>query len=118
MCTCKVTGTKVCHCAGCHETFGSLSSFDWHQRLFLPYGIVCLAPELIRRKDGSQVLFRDRRGYWREHRPDLPEVGSVLKGRGRRLGGAGAGGQVLGGPSGVGEEEVPLEGADSPAGGV
>lgn len=81
MCTCKFTGTATCHCAACHETFGSLSAFEWHQKMFPPFGPVCTDPELIFRRDGSRVLFRDSRGYWREHRPDLPPIGTVMKAR-------------------------------------
>jgi hypothetical protein len=36
--------------------------------------MVCLAPELIVRKDGSRVLRQGRDGVWREFRPDLGEV--------------------------------------------
>lgn len=78
MCTCKVIGTRTCHCAGCHETFASLNGFDWHQKMFVPYGPVCVAPELVTRRDGSRVLFRDSRGLWRERRPDLPPVAEVM----------------------------------------
>jgi len=74
MCDCKFTGQRTCHCAVCHQTFASPHSFDRHQRLFLPYGMVCLAPELIVRKDGSRVLRQGKDGYWREYRPDLGEV--------------------------------------------
>lgn len=84
MCTCKVIGQSACHCAACHETFGSISAFDWHQKMFPPYGPVCLDPESIHRRDGSQVLFRDARGYWREHRPDLPPIALVMEGRPKR----------------------------------
>jgi hypothetical protein len=72
MCSCEVTGTQAAHCARCHETFASVNSFEWHQKRFYPYGPVCVNPELIYRRDGSRVLFRDARGYWREHRPDRP----------------------------------------------
>lgn len=78
MCTCEIAGTQVCHCSVCHETFASLNGFDWHQKLFPPYGPVCIAPELVKRRDGSRVLFRDGRGYWRERRPDLRPVQEVL----------------------------------------
>ena len=84
MCTCAFRGARTCHCAGCCETFGSLSAFDWHQRMFPPYGIVCLAPDLIQRRDGTYVLHRAQRGYWREGRPDLPPIAATLKGRARR----------------------------------
>lgn len=81
MCTCKITGTRACHCAACHENFASPNAFGWHQKMFHPYGPVCVAPELVVRRDGSRVLFRDGRGYWREHRPDLKPVEEVLGGR-------------------------------------
>ena len=81
MCTCDFTGVRTCHCSLCHETFGSPNAFDWHQKMFLPYGPVCLAPELVVRRDGTRVLFRDSRGYWRENRPDLRDIGVVMRER-------------------------------------
>ena len=79
MCDCDFTGTRTCHCSRCHETFASPNGFDWHQKMFPPYGPVCVDPELVVRRDGSRVLFRDSKGYWREHRPDLPEISEVMK---------------------------------------
>lgn len=84
MCECgfKVPAvSRICHCAGCCHTFASLNGFEWHQKLFFPYGPVCLDPASVRRKDGSRVLFQDSRGYWREHRPDLREISEVMRER-------------------------------------
>jgi hypothetical protein len=78
MCKCKFGGRQTCHCPACHHTFASLNGFDWHQKLFFPYGPVCVDPELVTRRDGSRVLFRDSRGYWREHRPDLPPIAEAV----------------------------------------
>lgn len=30
-CDVRWTGLSVCHCSGCHETFGSVHGFDRHQ---------------------------------------------------------------------------------------
>jgi hypothetical protein len=33
-CKCDLgTGLNMCHCAGCHRTFTSISAFDMHQRI-------------------------------------------------------------------------------------
>lgn len=90
MCDCKFTGKRTCHCSACHHTFASPNSFDWHQRMFSPYGLVCLNPEMVFRRDGSRVLFQDSKGYWREHRPDLEHVKTVMDRRSRAGAGEGA----------------------------
>jgi hypothetical protein len=56
-CKCNFgSGLSTCHCAGCHETFTSVSAFDLHQRLD-DDGLTCLDPGEMFRKDGvTRVL--------------------------------------------------------------
>lgn len=79
MCTHKVTGKTACHCAACHADFGSPSAFDWHQRMFPPYGLVCLAPDKVFRRNGERVLHQDPQGRWRESRPDMAPLAVTFR---------------------------------------
>ena len=70
-------GLRICHCAGCHETFTSVSAFDLHQRID-DGEEVCINPELLRKRDGDKVLAEcrktpDGRAVWGVCRPDLPK---------------------------------------------
>lgn len=60
------TGGRRSHCAGCHETFTSVSAFDRHQTLD-EAGPVCHGPAargLVRRDDGLWC--------WPGERPTAP----------------------------------------------
>jgi hypothetical protein len=48
-------GLSTCHCAGCHETFTSVSAFDMHQRIG-DGGLTCLAPWAVTKRDGSPAM--------------------------------------------------------------
>ena len=50
------TGLSTCHCAGCHETFTSISAFDVHQRID-GYSLRCLKQAGILRGN----MIRDER---------------------------------------------------------
>lgn len=39
-------GNRSGHCSNCHETFGSLSAFDRHQRM-IEGKVVCFDPESV-----------------------------------------------------------------------
>ena len=64
-------GSAACHCAGCHETFGTLTLFDRHHDA--DYGrspaILCRAPE------GAGMVRAENLTWW------TPEALTALTGR-------------------------------------
>lgn len=52
--------SATCHCAGCHQTFSGVSSFDLHQRLD-DGKVVCLSPAYARNQKGSLIFASVRR---------------------------------------------------------
>jgi hypothetical protein len=67
MCACAVTGTSVCHCAGCCETFTGVEAFDYHQRLEGDR-VVCVDPWTAVRRDGAAMFVRHGEA-WQRNRP-------------------------------------------------
>jgi hypothetical protein len=55
-------GSRLCHCARCHQTFGSLGLFDSHQSVDYSRRF----PVLCAQNDGLLALglVRDNRGVW------------------------------------------------------
>lgn len=54
---------NACHCAGCHETFSSVTPFDLHQRLD-GGKVTCLSPAYHRDRKGQLVFAQVRPGVW------------------------------------------------------
>lgn len=55
-CKCNFgTGLSTCHCAGCHQTFTSVTAFDMHQRLD-DDGLHCSIASLMVKRDGSPKM--------------------------------------------------------------
>lgn len=69
------SGTRACHCSGCHETFSGVDLFDRHRTLHGEHG-TCRHPSELR-----GVELRD--GVWA--RPAMDEAAKVkaFGGRGR-----------------------------------
>ncbi len=61
-CACDFgTGLNICHCAGCHETFTSVSAFDKHQHLDDDGNAICTDPMSVLRQDGAAWFAVTRR---------------------------------------------------------
>lgn len=60
-CAATWTGLKVCHCAGCHETFSVVSWFDRHR-----VRGKCINPArvLVSEEDGRPAMKKDTHGKW------------------------------------------------------
>lgn len=72
-CKATWTGTAVCHCTGCHQTFAGVTAFDNHRDHSASMGEHggCRRPAEMLTKDGERTLWL-RDGVWRA--PEMTEA--------------------------------------------
>lgn len=92
-CACNFgTGLSTCHCAGCHQTFTSVTAFDKHQEI-QDGRVICTAPATLFRRDGTTPVFAviretpDGSPVWGQHYTGVPRF-AVKAGISDRPGGS------------------------------